>query len=985
MPVHPALTTELPLVGRRAELDTLLHQAEQAARGLTRVVLVDGEPGIGKSRLLDVVAARVARQGAIVLRGGASEAAGMPPYLPFLEALGEHVLAADAASLREQAGTLAPVLTTILPELAVRIGELPSSYVLPPEQARLRLFEAVDRFLGAIAGEHLLVLLLDDLHWADPATLELLCHIARRHRPGSPLLIVGAYRTDELQDSHGLQRAVAELNRLRVSTSIAVRRLTGAEVAAMAAGYLGGPLTPAAIQPLFTHSEGNPFFVEELLLVWLEHGVLARRSGPDGGALYDLTPSVALPLPPGIVAVVRQRLARLAPEGVELLRIAAIVGRGFEAERLAAIAVLDPAEVEDRLAEAVRAQLIRSAEPGAYAFSHDKIRECLAQELTPSRLRRLHGAIGQALEAEAEHPGTRQPAELAFHFTRAGDAVRGATYAISAAEQAMQSYAPAEAAAHLRTALGLLPADDSRRGSLHATLGDALLLAGAEREAVLAFEAARGWFEAAGDRRAAGQAALSIGRAWWRQELTDRARGAFEEATALLEGTPGPALVAALVDLGSLLASSLHQYADGIAQTRRALSLARTLDDDALVIAGTRALGNLLVRGNDLAAGVTLLEEALALATSLGNPFEAAECCAGLATAYLWQGDARRSQEITRRRLAFAERCHDLYQLRHVHSWLAFVGGFLGEWAEVDAELGRAQAVTDDLASPEPQAFLRFVRGVLALARGEPGEAERHFEEAIARFRALGPDTLLWYLPSLGYAQALQGRADDARACVAEAEALLARVPGTTMAAGDVLAYLVLTDLVLGDRDRLRRYPARLEPFRGQFHDMLMDRLLGETALALGDHDGARRHLRAAEVMARREALPLELARVLETTATLGQAGAARPGDRPARECLEEARGLYEIQGIERAATRVREQIEALSRPIKRSRWPAGLTARETEVLRLVAGGLSNRQIADALTVSEKTVENHLTSAYGKIGADNRAAASAFAVRHGLA
>src|SRR3954471_8484588 len=160
-----------PLIGRQSELDAIVHQWAQAASGLTRVILADGEPGIGKSRLLDAVAARAAEDEAIVLRGGASEGAGMPPYLPFLEALGEHVLATDAVRLREQAGPLAPVLATILPELTVRPGELPSSYVLPPEQARLRLFEAVDRFLAAIAGDRLLVLLLDDLQWADPATL----------------------------------------------------------------------------------------------------------------------------------------------------------------------------------------------------------------------------------------------------------------------------------------------------------------------------------------------------------------------------------------------------------------------------------------------------------------------------------------------------------------------------------------------------------------------------------------------------------------------------------------------------------------------------------------------------------------------------------------------------------------------------------------------------------------------------------------------
>jgi DNA-binding CsgD family transcriptional regulator len=985
MLARPAAHPQIPLVGRQSELEAVARQWARAARGTTSVVLVDGEPGIGKSRFLDAVAARASGEGSVVLRGGSSEAAGMPPYLPFLEALGEHVLAADATSLRAQAGPLAPVLATILPELAVRVGELPSSFVLPPEQARLRLFEAVDHFLGAIAGEKALLLLLDDLQWADPATLELLCHIARRHRPGSPLLIVGAYRTGELELSPGLQRAVTELNRLRVSTTVTIDRLSVDDVAIMAASFLGGSLAPAAIQPLFTHSEGNPFFVEELLLVWLENGVLVQRIDIGGGRLFDLAPSVAPPLPPGIVSAVRQRLTRLAPETVDLLRIAAVVGRTFDVDHLAVVTGLDAERCEDRLRDAVRAQLVRSAEAGLFTFSHDKIRECLYQELTSSRLRWLHGAIGETLEADAARTGSRQLAELAYHFARAGDSARGAKHAISAAEDAMRSYAPAEAAGHFQTALRLLAADDPRRGTLLSGLGEALLLAGAEDNAVLAFEAARAWFETAGDRIAAGHAALSAGRAWWRREAIDQARAAFEDAAALLVHATGPELVAALVDLGGLLAGNLHQYDDGIAYTRRALALARNLRDDRLIVAGTRSLGNLLVRSNDLTTGIALLEEALTLATTLSDPFEAAECCAGLATAYLWQGSARRSRDITLRRLTFAQRCHDLYQLRHLFSWLAFVGAFLGEWTDVDANLDRAKVITDDLASPEPQAFLRFVRGIIALTQGEPVEAEGHFQAAVALIRAIGPDALVWFLPGLGLAQALQGRADDARACVAEVESLLERVPGATMPAGDPLAYLASIDLITGDRARLRHYPSRLAPFCGQFHDMLTDRLLGETALALGDRESARRHLRSAEMAARQEGLLLELARVLEATASLHQAGAVHAGDRSVRELLDEALSLYQLQGNSREVARISERIAALSRSTGRASLPSRLTNREAQVLRLVVGGLSNRQIADELNLSEKTVENHLTSAYAKIGADNRAAASAFAVRHGLA
>lgn len=154
-------------VGRQREFALLWGQHNEATQARVRFAMLSGEPGIGKTRLLRELARRTAGEGAIVLRGGASEAEGMPPYLPFLEALGSHIKSASAASLREQVGASASILATILPELRLRLDDPPPDYPLPPEQARLRLFEAVSDFFRAIAADAPLVLVLDDLHWAD--------------------------------------------------------------------------------------------------------------------------------------------------------------------------------------------------------------------------------------------------------------------------------------------------------------------------------------------------------------------------------------------------------------------------------------------------------------------------------------------------------------------------------------------------------------------------------------------------------------------------------------------------------------------------------------------------------------------------------------------------------------------------------------------------------------------------------------------------
>ncbi|HEX5417405.1 MAG TPA: AAA family ATPase, partial [Chloroflexota bacterium] len=635
---HPIWPTPI-LINRKRELALLWHQFEVAAAGQSRVVFLVGEPGIGKTRLLDEFAGQVRAAGARVLRGGALEAAGMPPYLPFLEALGQHIGEVAPDVLRAQAGPRASILSTILPDLALALGEPTASYPLPPEQARLRLYESVADFCAAIARPDALLLFLDDLQWADPATLDLLSFLFR-HQPAARLLVVGARRPGDSEPNPALQSAIAELNRLRALTTISLKPLTAEEIDALAASSLGAPLDHAASRALFSRSEGNPFFAEELLRAW-----------HDEGAPAELVPAV---LPSSVVNAVRERLSRLAAETIDYLRAAAVLGRRFDVAVLAEVAGQEPEFLEEQLRRAARANLLQVDADGAYRFSHDLIRACLDQEVPAVRRQRLHGLIGRALEARGAARDRRQLAELAYHFGRSGDRARGVEYARRAAGEAMRAFAAADALEYYRSALHQSAPDDPLRGELLLGLGDAALLAGVEREAAESFTAARDWFELAGDRSAAASAAQRLGVANWRQEAIADARAAFEAALSLLGEKVSPLSVRAHVDLANLLAVSLHEQAGGIFHAQQARELARNLADQRLLIMANRTLGNLLVRSGNLAEGVGLLEQTLAAAIAVDDPVEAAEGCACLAPAYFWQGRLNRSREITRQRLAFA-------------------------------------------------------------------------------------------------------------------------------------------------------------------------------------------------------------------------------------------------------------------------------------------------------------------------------------------
>lgn len=969
--------TSPSLVGREAVLRVLRESFAGAVAGRLSVTLVEGEPGIGKSRLLDALALQATNAGAVVLRGTGVEAAGMPPYLPFLEALGSYVRGAEPEALLAQVGPHAAVLTALVPELEARLRLFPPSYPLPPDQARFRLFEAVAEVLGTVAGETGLLLVLDDLQWVDPASLDLLCHLAR-HQPGARILVAGAYRAGEAESRPEFGRAVAELTRLRVRRTVRLDPLRDADIALLAELELDGAIDSGLGRQLAAQSEGNPFFAEELLRSWQERGEVIARDGR-----WVLAATGQSSMPSGIAGAVQQRLARLPVEVVELLRSAAIIGRSFEVTLLAAVVGQEPEWVEAMLQPAVRAQVLAVAEADRYDFRHDKVRECLYAEVTGVRRRRLHGFIGGALEARTEPLDSQRLAKLAYHFARSGDRPRGADYARRAADDALRTFAPDEALGHYRTALDLCEPADPARGDVLMGLGEAADLAGAGEDAVAAFAAAQRLFHERGDRVAAARANHRLGQAWWRQERIDDARAAFEAAMALLENRLGPELFGVLVDLANLLAVSLHQYEPGLKHARRALALAEADGDPKQLAAARRTLGNLLGRSQDLNAGIAMIEAALA--ESADDPVEAGECCAYLAPLYFWRGEMRRSAEITRRRRAFAERCHDPYQLRHIDTWIAACEGIRGNLEESERLLNRAEATIERLASPEPRAYLCFCRGSMAHMQGDYVLAESLLRDAIAIFRQIGPGALVWYLGGLGWILARQQKLEEARACFDELEGMIESLELGTMPTAEPLAYLTQGALLLGDDARLARWRPLLERFAGQFNDMLIDRLLGEIALRQREWSVAEAHLARAEEIARREGLAWELPRTLEAEADLILARRDRDLTARTRALLTEAIGLIEAFGNLAEAERLRARLRELDRGTVRPLLPAGLSEREVEVLRLVAAGMSNRAIAEALSVSEKTVERHLTSLYGKIGAENRAAAVAFAIRHELA
>lgn len=959
-----------PFVGRGRELAILANSLGEARAAHAVIVLLAGEPGIGKTRLLEEFPGPTLAAGVTVLHGGSSQAHGMPPYLPFLEALGAYVAAAPVEALRAAIGAGAASVARVLPEVSVRLGEVQALPGVQPEQERLRLFDAVAGFVGAIAARSggALVLVLDDLHWADEATCDLLVHVARRLQH-APLLVLGAYRDAEADENRALGRALAELNRLRLLEVLRVHPFEPNETARLAAGLLRGEVRPQVIDLLHRHAEGNPFFEEELLRALTEDGTLVDNAGS-----WELSRTPQGLLPTGILDAIRLRLARLPEPVVDILRVASVIGRSWSLALLAPVADLDLERAEDLVLVAVRARLVRPQSDGGYAFVHDKVREALYEEAPVHRRRRLHQAIGEGLEREPAQESARRLAELTFHFVRASDVERGVAYALDAADHALAASAPAEAVEHFRAAVDLLgrSADyDARRTRALLGLGAAATLSGDYRLAEESYRSVAQTSLEAGQHTEAARAWHGLAGVRWRQEAVEDARAAFEQALAVLGPVDSTEAAETLLRLAELHAVSLGLADAGLAYGERALAMVERLDDRRLEAAVCFTMGSVRTWRCEPAEGRALLERALALAKAHDDPVLIAEVCGILASACAFTGDLRASLAVTLEREQAALRTQDLYQLRHVPGWQAQMAMFRGDWAECEQLLEQAQQVVDRLETPEPRAIARCIQGGIDYYRGRFRAAEAEFRAAFEEIRAVETGSVLWVLPWLPWALAELGRSDEALGLWAEVEhKLKSRDPRSTQYAFAV-AMATFGYQRLGATEQAAACYTRLAPFSGIFIARFMDHALGVAAICAGDHFQAAAHLTAAEAQARRSGARAELALIVLRRGQLEHDPVV----------VTEGLRLCDQLGMQALAGSI---LDRQPLPAQRA-IPGGLTHRELEVLRLVSQGRTNRQIAEELVLSERTVANHLGAILAKTGSDNRAAAATFALRNGLA
>jgi DNA-binding CsgD family transcriptional regulator/tetratricopeptide (TPR) repeat protein len=980
LPSSLRLIPSFAFVGRARELDLLGTLVPRAPGEGRRVALVVGEPGSGKSRLVRELAGRQAETGVQVLYG-ACDSTVRAPYRPVVEAL--DTLVRDAC--RDGSPDLRPEtpgqLSRLLPGLTTARGIPASGVDADPDTERHRLHVAVTDLLATASRRSPLLIVLEDVHWADGPTLLLLRHLVRVGGDVR-MLLLATYRDAEADAVEELSDVLVDVARTEGVGRVRLSGLSADEIADFVRRAAGADPGDRLVEALADLTDGNAFLLTELWRELRDTGSVTERDG----ILQLARPVDELGTPESVRAVVSQRLARLAPTTTAALETAAISGAAFELDTLRRAAWLEEGELLDAVDEAERSGLLVEvpARGLAYRFAHELVRRSVIDRLSATRRAELHLRVAEALERGRPGPDDRgRLAALAHHFAAAapvGGRERAIAYNLLAASSATAALAFDEAAERLQTALALDIPDPAERAEAYLELGDVSHRGGRLVEALDAFERTAELARSLGDARLLARAAIGFEEACWRPGMHDGGSvQLLEEAAAALSEEDS--------ELRSRLLGGLARALDFRGESSRA---ARARDESIRMArrCGDRRGLAWTLGASYWSRGVStheeinsMLAEALQIGEEIGDPSIRTEALAWLVPSYVSLGDHTAARDVLRR---LFDAARDQNEPFHLH----VAEHYASALALCDGDLAAAEAAAARSAEWSRLLTGRDASGVHGIQMFSIRREQGRLAELAPVVRVLAGRGGAAWGPGLVAVLAELGLTDEAKRELRRLalDELAEQRRSLWLAA---LTYLTDACSALGDAEVAERLYPELAPYRGSSVMIghlvscygAADRYLGMLATAMGEWELAEEHFEAAGALNRELGARTWLA---HTAYEHGRMLLLRGGDGDtarAGTLLEESVGLAQAIGMSGLVARAGALGTSPSPP---SMPPDGLTSRELDILRLLAQGLSNRQIGRSLFISEHTAANHVRSILRKTGSANRTEAAAYAYRRRL-
>lgn len=682
------------LVGREDELAQSTTLWLRALSGQAGLLLISGEPGIGKTRLSQAVIAQARIGGAAVLNGGCYEFEATTPYLPFSEALREWVRGQDGDSLRDYLGETAVELVRLAPEIEGKLGPQAPNPDLGLEEQRLRLFDNIAQFFERLASNSGLLVFIDDLHWADKGTLSLLTYLMRRLRTVR-LLVIAAYREVELDRRHPLADALVDWNRQRVAVRIPLARFSRAQTNTMIATlFREQSVSDEFCEVIHRETDGNPFFVEEVVKALVEQGQIYWDE--DHWEREELD---QLAIPQSIKEAIGRRLSGLSQSCVETLHTAAVIGKDFAFPLLQSVSGKGDELLLDTLDEASNAQLIRQHGAESFVFTHDKIREVLYDEILSVRRSRLHLKIAQSLDAPEPGQQLKQVEEIAYHYIAAGALDKGMDFALQAATKAQRLFAGDEAIEYLRQALECAVSldDQASQALILENLGDVHSAIGPLGTAVDYY-----------------QQAAKLSR---------------ERKTAIS------------IKIGMVLSTTNDEA--GIPILEEALTELEPQNDPALVSRALSSLGRFHHYRCEYSTAIELFEQARELAEPIGDVLSLSFIYAYLAGAYQHLADFEQSIAWAHRDIELGEKNDFPSAIAVGYEFIAEANLIKGYWDRSIEAAHTEIRIANKIGAAARLAWSRWDIGNALFGKGELSEAIDDLEQAADFAVTIGENRLL--------------------------------------------------------------------------------------------------------------------------------------------------------------------------------------------------------------------------------------------------